>query len=444
MNKHIILSLLLVLSFISCTEEREPEPVTEDKPVEENSALSDEEILDLTQSQTFKYFWDFAHPVSGLIRERGRLSKGPTEIVTIGGTGFGLMTIIVAIERGFITKAEGLERLLKMVTFLDEKAIRYHGAWPHWLNGETGETVPFSPNDDGGDLVETAFLFQGLLTVRQYFSGDSEDEKILRETINKLWDEMEWDWYTQGGQDGLFWHWSPNYDWEKNHKISGWNEALIVYVLAASSKNHGIQPTVYHDGWARSGVMKNGKNFDNYILPLGKDYGGPLFFAHYSFLGLDPRNLKDQYADYWEQNVNHTLINRQYCIKNPENYNGYHSKSWGLTASYSTNGYSAHSPTNDLGVITPTAALSSIPYTPTESMEVLRWMYEVQGKSLWKQYGFIDAYSLTNNWYADGYLAIDQGPVIIMIENHRTGLLWDLFMSNPEIQNGLGKLGFTY
>lgn len=444
MNKLFILTLIFILSTFSCSSNKDPEPVIEDEPEEETQVLTDEELLDLTQSQTFKYFWDFAHPVSGLTRERGRLSKGPTDIVTTGGTGFGLMTIIVAIERGFITKDEGLERLLKMVTFLDEKAIRYHGAWPHWLNGETGETVPFSPNDDGGDIVETAFLLQGLLTVRQYFSSDSEDEKTLRETINKLWDEMEWDWYTQGGQDGLFWHWSPNYAWEKNHKISGWNEALIVYVLAASSKNHGIQPTVYHDGWARSGAMKNSKIFDSYILPLGKDYGGPLFFAHYSFLGLDPRNLKDQYADYWEQNVNHTLINRQYCMKNPENYNGYHSKSWGLTASYSTNGYSAHSPTNDLGVITPTAALSSFPYTPVESMEVLRWMYEVQGRSLWKQYGFIDAYSLTNNWYADGYLAIDQGPIIIMIENHRTGLLWDLFMSNPEIQNGLEKLDFTY
>lgn len=443
MASKAILVFTILFTLLCCSKSGDPDPFNEE-PKEEAPRLTDEELLDLVQSQTFRYFWDFAHPTSGLIRERGRLSKGPTDVVTIGGTGFGLMTIIVAIERGIIGKEEGLDRLLQMVIFLNEKATRHYGAWPHWLNGETGETVPFSPNDDGGDLVETAFLFQGLLTVKQYFTDDSEKETQLRDLINKLWDSMEWDWYTQGGQEVLYWHWSPNFGWEKDHKITGWNEALIVYILAASSDKHGVEPSVYHNGWAKSGAMINNKEFYGHKLPLGKDLGGPLFFAHYSFLGLDPRNLKDQYANYWDQNVNHTLINRQYCIDNPKDFLGYHSQSWGLTASYSTNGYSAHSPKNDLGVITPTAALSSFPYTPNESMEMLRWLYESQKQFLWRDYGFIDAFSKTDNWYADGYLAIDQGPIIIMIENYRSGLLWDLFMSCPEIQQGLDKLGFTY
>ena len=267
--------------FLNCSDNNAPEPEDDVLPVE-SPRLSDEELLDITQRQTFKYFWEFAHPASGLIRERGRLSKGPTGVVTIGGTGFGLMTILVAIERGFISREEGLDRLLNMVIFLDEKANKYHGAFSHWLDGETGETIPFSPNDDGGDLVETAFLVQGLLTVRQYFDGNNEAEEKIRDLINKLWNNVEWDWYTQGGREGLFWHWSPNFGWEKNHRISGWNEALIVYVLAAASQHHGIQASVYHNGWARSGAMVNGKTFYGHPLPLGKDLGGPLFFAHYS------------------------------------------------------------------------------------------------------------------------------------------------------------------
>lgn len=407
--------------------------------------LADSVLLDTVQRQTFKYFWDFAHPASGMIRERASL-KNPdkdADVVTTGGTGFGIMAIIVAMERGYISRSEGLDRIMRILRFLDEKTQRYHGAWPHWLNGQTGATIPFSPDDDGGDLVETAFLIQGLLTARQYFSGGAEKEIQLRDLINDMWQKVEWDWYTKG-ENVLYWHWSPNTGWKMNHKIQGWNEALIVYVLAASSENHGIDSGVYHNGWARDGVMKNGRKFMDIMLPLGEDYGGPLFFAHYSFLGLDPRNLRDRYADYWEQNVNHSLINYRYCVQNQKGYTGYHEGSWGLTSSYSITGYAAHSPTNDLGVISPTAAISSIPYTPSESLKAIRWMYEKQGKNLWKKYGFIDAYSLEGNWFADGYLAIDQGPQIIMIENYRTSLLWELFMSCPEVQKGLERLGFEY
>jgi hypothetical protein len=403
--------------------------------------ISDEELLTLVQQQTFKYFWDFGHPHSGMARERN--TSGNT--VTVGGSGFGVMSIIVAIERGFITRQEGVERMETIVDFLG-RADRFHGVWPHWMNGETGKTIPFSSNDDGGDLVETTFMIQGLLTVRQYLNSGIAKEAQLITKINALWEDVDWNWYTQNQQDVLYWHWSPNFGWEKNHKITGWNEALIIYVLAASSATHSIDADVYTNGWSRNGAMVNSGNnsYYGYTLPLRSDMGGPLFFSHYSFLGLDPRNLSDQFANYWQQNVTHSKINYAYCADNPQNYVSYSDQCWGLTASDGFTAYSAHSPNNDRGVITPTAALSSFPYTPEESMKALQYFYYTLGDRLWGEYGFYDAFDYTNGWVASSFLAIDQGPIIVMIENYRTNLLWDLFMSCPEVQGGLTKLNFTY
>ncbi|MBL7763655.1 MAG: beta-glucosidase, partial [Chitinophagaceae bacterium] len=320
--------------------------------------LSDSALLDLVQQQTFKYFWDFAHPVSGMARERSNVTDYGPETVTTGGTGFAVMSVIVATERKWITRDTAAKFLLKIVNFL-LKSPSYHGAFPHWMDGATGRTIPFSRKDDGGDLVETSYLMQGLLCVRQYFNGDNDVERELRQRISWIWDGIEWNWYTQG-QDVLYWHWSPNNGWAMNFPVRGFNECLILYILAASSPNEHYQVSadVYHKGWAQSIFFKNGKTFYGFRLPLGFDYGGPLFFSQYSFLGLNPHGLKDRYADYWEQNQNHTLINYTHCVKNPEGFKGYGENCWGLTASDTYNGYDAHSPTNDHGTITPTAALS--------------------------------------------------------------------------------------
>ena len=401
--------------------------------------ISDEALLTLIQERTFKYFWDFGHPVSGLARERN--TSG--DVVTSGGSGFGLMAIIVGVERGFITREQAVERWATIFDFL-ENADRFHGAWSHWLNGVTGDVIPFSMKDDGGDLVETAFLVQGMLTVRQYLNLTIPEEAELIDQIDTLWHGVEWDWYTRGGQNVLYWHWSPQFEWEINLPIRGHNETQIVYTLAAASPTHPIEPEVYHEGYARSGNMQNGGTFYGYELPLGSNNGGPLFFTHYSYLGMDPRNLEDQYANYWQQNVNHTLINRAYCIANPQQYVGYSEGCWGLTASDNHMGYSAHSPNNDKGVITPTAAISSIPYTPEESLTAIRHFYYLLGDRLWGEYGFYDAFNPTAGWVANSYLAIDQGPIIVMIENYRTGLLWNLYRSVPEVQTGLVNLGFTF
>jgi hypothetical protein len=404
--------------------------------------LTDDQLLDLVQKQTFRYFWDFGHPVSGMARERSNRSFDyGDEVVTTGGTGFGIMGTIVAAERKFITRQQAAERTKKIVDFL-WKADMFHGAFPHWLNGATGKVIRFSPKDDGADIVETSFLFQGLLTARQYYTADNATESDIRNKILWMWEGIEWDWFTQN-QNELYWHWSPNNGWSMNHPIKGFNECLITYVLAASSPSSAISKRVYENGWANSNTFFNGKTYFGIKLPLGFDFGGPLFFTHYSFLGLDPRGLKDQYADYWEQNKSHTLINRAYCIENPKHYKGYGANSWGLTASDSWQGYAAHSPTEDLGVISPTAALSAFPYTPEYSMQALRHFYEDKGSSIWGEYGFADAFSEEHNWVAKSYLAIDQGPIVVMIENHRSGLLWKLFMSNPDVQKGLTKLGFS-
>jgi hypothetical protein len=400
--------------------------------------LSDEALLNLVQEKTFEYFWSFGHPVSGMARERN--TSG--DLVTSGGSGFGLMSMIVATERGWISRNEAVSRWKKIVDFL-EKADRFHGVWPHWMNGITGKTIPFSTKDNGGDLVETAFLVQGLITVRQYLNESAPNEKYIIDKINKMWREVEWNFY-RNQKNVLYWHWSPQYNWEMNLPISGYNEGLMPYVLAASSPDYSIPTNVYHEGFARNGGIKNGRTFYGFTLPLGYDFGGPLFFAHYSFMGLDPGNLKDNYANYWQQNVNHSKINHAYCAANPKKYVGYSDHCWGLTASDNHKGYNAHSPTNDLGVISPTAALSSFPYTPEESMKAMKFFYYTLGDRIWGQYGFYDAFHLGEGWTASSYLAIDQGPIVCMIENHRTGLLWDLFMSAPEIQSGLTKLGFTY
>ncbi|MEO6406321.1 MAG: glucoamylase family protein [Ferruginibacter sp.] len=403
--------------------------------------LSDSALLDLVQMQTFKYFWDFADPLSGLARERSNIAyEYGLETTTIGGTGFGVMAIIVAANRNWISRDTAAGRLMRMVKFLG-KANSYHGIFPHWMHGQTGKTIPFSRKDDGADIVETSYLFQGLLCAREYFNSTDRKERELRNRINSLWNDAEWDWHTQG-RDELFWHWSPNNGWAMNFSIHGWNECLITYIMAASSPRHSIKASVYDNGWATGSFFKNGKEFYGLKLPLGFDYGGPLFFSQYSFLGLDPHGLKDKYADYWEQNHNHTLINYKYCVDNPKHFKGYGDSCWGLTSSDNYEGYGGHSPTNDLGVISPTAALSAFPYTPVESMKALKHFYNFHGKNIWGRYGFTDAFSESKSWYASSYLAIDQGPIIVMIENYRTGLLWKLFMNCGEIKTGLKKLGF--
>ena len=447
-HKYIV-ALSLIPAMVSCKFDKKEIAISND--VSAKSHWTDEQLLDTIQYQTFEYFWEGAEPNSGMARERLHMDDvyptSPKNTVTIGGSGFGLMAILVGVERGFITRKQALDRYVKIVDFL-EKADRFHGAWPHWLNGETGKVHPFSNKDDGGDLVETAFLVQGLLTVSEYFKEGNENEKELVSKIDALWKGVEWDWYTKGGEDVLYWHWSPDYGWDMNFPVGGYNECLIMYVLAAASPTHSISKSVYDKGWARNDSIISKDSL--YGLPLvlnyyehNDDLVGPLFWAHYSYLGLNPKGLSDKYANYWTLTQNQAKIHYKYAQENPKNYKGYGDSLWGLTSSYSIKGYAGHRPDMDLGVISPTAAFSSFPYTPKESMQMLRYMYEKQD-SLIGKYGPYDAFSLQDHWYLPRYLAIDQGPIPVMIENYRSGLLWKLFMRNQDVKRGLDKLGFTY
>lgn len=448
--KKIYTSLLLIASIAiitSCGKQKNKENATDPN---NNVEISDEALLDSVQRRTFLYFWDGAEPNSGMARERyhvdGDYGKYNKNTVTSGGSGFGIMAIIAGIDRGYVTREQGLERMSKIVTFL-EKADSFHGVFPHWWNGETGKVEGFGDKDNGGDLVETSFLMQGLLAAHQYYINGSDAEKNLATRIDALWRAVDWNWH-RNGKNVLYWHWSPEHSWEMNFAIRGYNECLITYVLAACSPTHGVPASVYHEGWADNGAIIEPHELEGYKLNMHYQSNsgvGPLFWAHYSFLGLNPNGLKDKYANYFEEMKNYTLINRAYCIRNPKNYKGYGENNWGLTASYSVKGYAAHHPTevDDHGVIAPTAALSSIVYTPQESMQVMRNLYSM-GDKVWGPYGFYDAFSETDNWYPQRYLAIDQGPISVMIENYRSGLLWKLFMSHPDVQKGLDKLGMEH
>lgn len=440
-----IIMVLLSVSF-SCTSHK-----TSTHKIAKNNItpLSNNELLTLIQQQTFNYFWEGAEPNSGMARERIHMDNiypsNDKTIVTTGGTGFGLMAILVGVERGFITREEAFQRFQKITDFL-EKADRFHGAWPHWLEGETGKTKPFSKKDTGGDLVETAFLVQGLLTVAEYYKDGTDQEKALVSKINKLWHEVEWSWYTKNGESVLYWHWSPTDGWDMNFPVGGYNECLIMYILAAASPTYPITKDVYEKGWALNGKIVSDETYYNEALVLNyyehdNSKIGPLFWAHYSYLGLNPQGLSDQYADYWKLTQNHAKIHYKYAVDNPKKYQGYGKNLWGLTSSYSMKGYAGHRPENDLGVIAPTAALSSFPYTPKESMQMLQYLYK-NADTLVGKYGPYDAFSLHHKWLLPRYLAIDQGPIPVMIENYRTGLIWDLFMKNSDVKNGLNKLGF--
>ncbi|SIR42349.1 glucoamylase family protein [Maribacter ulvicola] len=444
----ILVSMMAATLLVGCNGKSSKSKLRDQGDNVEHSKITDEQLLDSVQKQTFNYFWEGAEPTSGLARERIHLDDiYPThhkDIITIGGSGFGVMAILVGIERELITREMGLERLEKAVKFLD-KADRFHGVWPHWLTPD-GKMTPFSKKDNGGDLVETAFLIEGLLTVKEYFKDGNEREQALAQHIQKLWEEVEWDWYTKG-ENVLYWHWSPEYEWDMNFPVGGYNEALVMYILAAASPTHPISKEVYDQGWARNGAITKDTTF--YGLPTVLDHYesdaspvGPMFWAHYSFTGLNPKGLKDQYADYWELNRNHALIQYKYAVDNPKNFKGYGEDLWGLTSSYSIKGYAGHRPDRDISVISPTAALSSMPYTPKESMAVLRNLY-TKHDTLIGKYGPYDAFSLEKNWVLPRYLAIDQGPIPVMIENHRSGLFWKLFMKNKDVVKGLDKLGFS-
>lgn len=419
-------------------------------------AMTDDELLDMLQLANFRYYWEGCEPNSGLAVED---IPGHTDMIAAGASGFGMMAILTGIHRGFITREQGVERFLRITDYLS-KAQRYHGVYPHFMNGKTGETIAwFGNRDNGGDLVETSFLYEGLIAALQFFDADSKDEALIRSRIQKIWEETEWDWYRRTpDSDYLFWHWSPDQAWVINHKLIGWNETLVTYFLAIASPTHAVPASMYYSGWASQtdvaanyrqwAVSKDGNRYVNgnsYFgqkLGIGESTGGPLFFCHYSFMGLDPHALTDRFVNYFENNKAIATINYRYCVENPKGYAGYGEDAWGLTASDGYWGYSASEPAEhqDEGKLTPTGALASFPYTPEESMRAFKHFYRDCGDFLWGEYGFYDAYNPSINWVAPIFMGLNQGPITVMVENYRSGFIWNLFMSNKDVQNAIRKL----
>jgi hypothetical protein len=418
--------------------------------------LTDDELLTMVQEANFRYYWEGAHPVAGMAIE---VTPGDDNLVALGSSGFGIMALIVGAERQFVTRDQAVERLLRIVRFL-AKADRFHGVWPHFLDGRTGKIIPyFGKYDNGGDLVETAFLIQGLLAARQYFDRDTPEEREIRDTITWFWRSVEWDWYRRDpGSDFLFWHWSPDYGFHISHPLIGWNETMIVYLLAIASPTHAVPASLYHTGWAgqsdvavqyRRGWSRttdgdhyvNGHSYYGIRLDVGEGNGAELFFTHFSFFGFDPRGRRDRYTNYFDNNRAIALIQHAYAIDNPLKRAGYGDDTWGRSAGINA-GSGRATPAGDNGTINCMASLASFPYTPEESMKALKHFYRDLGDRVWGIYGFRDGFNETENWFEDVYMGLNQAPTVIMIENHRTGLLWRLFMANPEIEPALAAIGF--
>jgi len=418
--------------------------------------FSDDELLTMVQEASFRYYWEGPHPNAGMSIE---IQPGDENLIALGSSGFGIMALVVGVERGFITREQGVERMQKILRFLDH-ADRFHGVWPHFLDGRTGKTISyFGRYDNGGDLVETAFLMQGLLVARQYFDRNSTAENEIRSTITGFWKTVEWDWY-RGGPDPnfLYWHWSPDAGFYIQHPLIGWNETMIVYLLAIASPTHPVPPSLYHTGWAsqsetavryRQGWGRttqgdhytNGNSYYGHKLDVGVGNGGELFFTHFSFMGFDPRGKHDRYTNYFENNRNIALISHDYAVENPMHFAGYGDNSWGRSAGVNAAGGRPLA-RDDNGTITCHAAIASFPYTPDESMKALKHFYRDLGGQLWGVYGFRDGFNVSENWFDDVYMGLNQASIVVMIENYRTGLIWNKFMSNPEIQPALNSIGF--
>ncbi|MBX3431936.1 MAG: hypothetical protein KF847_01185 [Pirellulales bacterium] len=420
-------------------------------------AMADDELLTMVQRACFRFYWEAAHPDAGLGLE---ILPGDEHLVALGGSGFGVMALMVGAERGFAPREAIAERMVRIVRFL-KSADRFHGVWPHFLDGRTGKTIPFfGKYDNGGDLVETAFMVQGLLAARQYFDHDTPAEREIRETATQLWREVEWDWHrkTPAGPV-LYWHWSPDAAWHISHPLVGWNESIIVYLLAIASPTHGVPAEMFHTGFAGTEPLHveyrrnwsrttdgdqyvNGKEYYGHKIDVGCGNGGELFFNQFSFLGFDPRGKRDKYANYFRNNRNIALASRAYAIDNPLGRAGYGPDCWGRSAGVNSGGGRAL-PRDDNGTICCSAALGVYPFTPDESLAALKHFYRKLGDKCWGAYGFHDGFNETEDWFDEVYMALNQAQITVMIENHRTGLVWEKFMANPEIAPMLTAVGFV-
>ncbi len=405
------------------------------------TAQTTEELLEDIQHKAFLYFWNEANPTNGLIRDRSQ----PGSPASIAAVGFGLSAICIAIDHGWVSRVDGRARVLTTLNTFWTKPqgtaiggiIGYKGLFYHFLDMNTG----FRTWDSELSTIDTALLMAGMLDARQYFSTNDPLDLQVRDLADDLYERVDWE-FMRNGQTRIMMGWKPNTGFGGFGVWQGYNEAMILYLLALGSPTFPVPASTW-TAWCNTYSWQTHYGYTYVNFP-------PLFGHQYSHCWVDFRYHRDPYMQskgitYFENSRRATLAQREYCIDNPFNRIGYGEDLWGLTASDDPFGYSAHGappPQNDNGTITPTAAVSSIPFTPTESIECMENMYFTYGGQLWGTYGFKDAFNLNNGWFATDFLGIDQGPIIMMIENHLNGSIWNRFMDNPAVQLGLQRAGF--
>ncbi len=404
--------------------------------------LTDEALLDSLQRTAFEYFWNEANPVNGLIRDRNQ-SWSPC---SIAAQGFGFSAICIAIDHGWVTLEEGRARIrLAMDTLWNgaqgpEQYNRngYKGLFYHFLDYNSGVRTW----DSELSTIDTALLMAGVLDAQEYFTGADPLDGELRALADSLYLRVDWDFMRNFGA-GIRMGWKPETGFNTFGNWVGYNEAMILYILALGSPTHPV-PTYTWTTWTNNYNWGTQYGYTYLIFP-------PLFGHQYSHCWIDFRGIQDNYMrlkdiDYFENSRRATLAAREYCIANPFGHVGYGPNTWGLTASDDPGGYLAHGAPpaqNDNGTITPTAAAGSIPFAPEVVVPALQNMYDAYGVMLWGKYGFKDAFNLGQFWWGTDYLGIDQGPIIIMIENYLNGAVWNRFMQNPYLQAGLAGAGFA-
>lgn len=418
-------------------------------------------FLDSLSKHTFNFFWETADSNTAQVPDRW-----PTpSFSSIAATGFGITSYLIGAERGYITREQAAERVLKTISFLHQRpkgdstsgVVGYKGFFYHFIDMKTGHryrNVELS-------TIDTGLLMAGILSAQSYFDGEHETEKQIRAIADSLYLAIEWDWAMNNGQT-MTMGWHPEKGFIES-RWKGYNEAMILYVLALGSPTHTI-PAESWTAWTSTYQWANyyGQEHVNF---------GPLFGHQYSQMYIDFRGIYDPYMkdkgiDYFENSKRATYANRAYCMANPGHYTGYSSNVWGLTAcdgpgnstkanpNVSFMGYHARGAAqyynDDDGTITPTAAGGSMAFAPEICIPALQAMYEQYGDKIYTRYGFVDAFNLSikntdgsTGWIDTDHLGIDQGPILIQAENYRSELVWNLMKKNPYIINGLKKAGFS-
>ena len=421
-----------------------------------SAQITTEALLDTIQHTAFNFFWNEANPANGLIRDRQNVTSPNNAPCSIAAVGFGLSAITIGVDHGWVTREAARDRVLTTLkTFWygpqgsGNAYAGNFGLFYHFLDMNTAKRTWTSELS----TIDTALLLAGIVDMKQYFTGSDTVETLIRNLSDSIYYRMDWQ-KMRYFNPGIMLGWTPEHEFADQNGVpygqwTGYNEAMIMYILAMGSPTH---PVTY-SGWQKwvSGYNP-GYEYGYYYVKFP-----PLFGHQYSHCWIDFRNIADEWMkdynlNYFENSRRATLAQRAYSIANPGKHKGYSDTLWGITASdippslHNGNTYGAHGAPpaqDDDGTIVPTAPISSLPFAPDEVMPVIKNMWNNYNSQLWSKYGFRDAFNLNINWWGPDVIGIDQGPIIIMIENYRTGSVWKRFMQNPDVQRGLAVAKFT-